>query len=135
MKTKVKSVSKVKRDNPSMVTLINAVISQLGSSDDLGYIRDASDGYSGFIYYNETHAFTIKHRAAILELLNETADQLGEDVVTMVCNFGVFRRDKASQEDKKDLYIFLGGGKPTQGPITNVLAWFTLEEVNRLFED
>ena len=37
--------------------------------------------------------------------------------------------------DKKDLYKFLSGGKPEQGTITNVMAWFALEEVNRMFED
>jgi hypothetical protein len=130
----MKNLSQVKKDNPHMLKLINAVVKQLGSTEDLGHIRNAADGYNGFIYYTDTHAFTIKNRAAIVELLNETADMMGDDVVNMVKHFGVFKGEM-DREELQDLYKILGGGKPTQGPITNVLAWFALEEVNRLFED
>jgi hypothetical protein len=130
----MKTLKQVKQDNPGLIKLINAVVKQLGSTEQLGHIRSADNGYTGFIYYSETHQFTIKNRKAILELLNETAEQLGEDVVTMVKNFGVFRGEM-DKDELKDLYIFLGEGKPEQGSVTNVLAWFALEEVNRLFED
>ena len=130
----MKTLKQVKKDNPHMVKLINAVVKQLGDAEQLGHIRNAADGYSGFIYYTDTHDFTIKNRAAIVELLNETADQLGEDVVTMVKYFGVFKGEM-DRDELKDLYTLLGGGKPEQGSVTNVMAWFALEEVNRLFED
>jgi hypothetical protein len=29
----------------------------------------------------------------------------------------------------------MGGGKVEQGTLTNVMAWFALEEVCRMFED
>lgn len=131
----MKTLKQVKQENPHMLKLINAVVKQAGGIETLDGLRSADDGYCGFIYYSDTHEFAIKNRKAITELLNETADQLGEDVVSMVCNFGVFRNNKADNQDKKDLYIFLGGGKPAQGTITNVLAWFALEEVARLFND
>jgi hypothetical protein len=37
-------------------------------------------------------------------------------------------------DDKKDLYKYLGGGKVSQGTITNILCWFAVEEVARWFE-
>ena len=129
----MKTLKQVKQENPHMLKLINAVVKQLGGSEDLGHIRSADDGYSGFIYYSDTHQFTIKNRKEIVDLLNETADQLGEDIVNMVKNFGVFK-GQMDRDELKDLYTLLGGGKPEQGTVTNVMAWFALEEVNRLFE-
>lgn len=115
--------------------LQTAVFKQLGVSlkefkANSSDYRDASAGISGFIYYNETHAFAMKNQSLICELLNDMADSLGEDVVTMVGGFGIFRRDPITKEDKQDLYNFLGGNKKTtQGPITNVLAWLCVEQL------
>ena len=131
----MKTLKQVKADNKEYLSLINAVVKQLGNSDQLGHIRSADDGYSGFTYYTDTHNFCIKNRVMIVKLLEDTAEQLGEDVVNMVCNFGVFRTSPADAQDKKDLYKLLGGGKCEQGTISNVLAWFALEEVNRMFDN
>ncbi len=95
----------------------------------------ADSGFAGFTYYSETHKFAIKHRNNIVKLLEDMSDQLGEDTVSMVGNFGVFRNSPMDQEDKKDLYKYLGGGRPDQGAITNVMAWFALEEVCRMFDN
>ena len=120
--------------------LINSVISQFGgweifkelAEDVLNIGIDA--GFSGFIYYSDTHQFAIKNRALIVAQLEDDADQLGEDVISMVSNFGVFRQSKMDADDRKDLYKYLGGGRPEQGTITNVMAWFAAEEVCRMFE-
>ena len=122
-------------------SIAEAVIDQFGGWEQ--FKESAPDvsnygidgGFSGFIYYSETHDFTLKNRAAIVELLEETADSLGVDVVAMVSNFGIFRSSAMDNDDKKDLYKILGGGKPSQGAITNVLAWFAAEEVCRLYAD
>lgn len=96
--------------------------------------RDASGGVTGFIYYSDTHEFTMKNRKLIQAALQETADEIGEEVVALVNSFGVFRDNKGMDNDERQqLYKFLGGGKPEQGSVTNVLAWFALEEtINRL---
>jgi hypothetical protein len=91
-------------------------------------------GIANFIYYEDTHKFAMKHRKQIVELLEYVADMIGEDIVEMVSNFGAFRRDKMDTDDKKDLYKYLGGGKVSQGTITNILCWFAVEEVARWFE-
>jgi hypothetical protein len=91
--------------------------------------QDASSGISGFIYYSETHEFSLKNQSLIVDLLNDVADDLGENVVDMVSNFGIFRNG-IDNDEKKDLYNFLGGNKKIkQGSITNVMAWFCVEHL------
>lgn len=133
----MKSKAQVLKDNSQYKTLINAVIRDLGGTD---YVEDvirggADAGFPGFTYYNDTHAFAMRYRKMIVSLLNEQADQLGEEVVTMVKGFGVFRNSPADSEDLQHLYKYIWGGRPEQGTITNVMAWFALEEVCRMFED
>ena len=76
----------------------------------------------------------MRNRKQIIELLEQQAEELGEEVVEMVSNFGVFRNSKMDNEDRKDLYKYLGGGRPEQGTITNVMAWYAAEEVARMFD-
>ena len=117
-------------------TLINAVIKNIG----LDSVEDVNNhgidgGFSGFIYYVDTHKFAMKHRNSIIQLLEEQADSIGEEVTEMVSHFGAFRTSKMDSDDRKDLYRYLGGGKCEQGTITNLMAWFAAEEVCRMFED
>ena len=122
-------------------SLQNAILKQIGISkkefkSNVSDYQNAQNGISGFTYYSDTHAFAMKNQTAIVELLEEQAEELGEDVVEMVSNFGIFRRDPISKEDKKDLYNFLGGNKKvTQGPITNILAWFAVEQLAFEFDN
>ena len=79
----MKSKAQVLRERPEYKRLINAVVKNIG----LGSIEDvnnwgASIGVSGFIYYEDTHDFAMKHRKQIIELLEEMANSLGEDVVS-----------------------------------------------------
>ena len=130
------SKKQVLTDNASYKTLINAVINRIG----LDSVQDVNNhgingGFNGFIYYTDTHAFAMRYRKLIVRLLEESADMLGEEVVSMVSNFGVFRNNPMDNEDKKQLYRYLGGGKCEQSQITNLMAWFAAEEVCRMFED
>ena len=95
----------------------------------------ANAGYGGFIYCSETHTFTIRYRKYIIMLLEDTAEQMGQNIEEMVAGFGVFRKSNMDLQDRRDLYKLLGGGKPSQGTITNVMAWFALEEVCRMFNE
>lgn len=118
--------------------LIDAVVNQIGGWESFkesapNIARHGIDG--GFIYYSDTHSFAVKNRKAIVELLESTADSMGVDVVEMVAGFGVFRHSPMDADDKKDLYRYLVGGRPEQGTITNVMAWFAAEEVARAYDD
>jgi hypothetical protein len=147
----MKSKKEVLQDNAQYKTLINAVYSRIGKDSIMDVVNHGIDnGFNGFIYYSETHTFAMRYRSIIVRMLEDTAESLGEDVVTMVSNFGVFRPRTNSRytesgrmgiestmdaEDKKDLYKYLGGGRPQQGTITNVMAWFAAEEVCRMFDN
>ncbi len=132
----MKSKKEVLQDNAQYKTLINAVCSRIGKDSIMDVVNHGIDGgFSGFIYYSETHSFAMRYRSIIVRMLEDTAESLGEDVVSMVSNFGVFRRSPMDSEEKKDLYKYLGGGRPQQGAITNVMAWFAAEEVCRMFDN
>jgi hypothetical protein len=130
MKTKKEVIT----ERPEYKTLINAVIANIGMDSVEDVVNHGIDGgFNGFIYYNDTHNFAMKHRKLIVKLLEEEADELGEDVVKMVSNFGVFRTSPMDNDDKKELYKYLGGGRNQQSTITNLMAWFAAEEVCRWF--
>lgn len=132
----MKSKAQVLRDNSEYKTLINAVISNIGLDSVQGVNSHGIDGgYNGFIWYSETHAFAMRYRKLIVKLLEQQADELGEEVTEMVSHFGVFRNSPMDNDDRKELYKYLGGGRPEQGTITNVMAWFAAEEVCKMFED
>jgi len=120
-------------NNQQYKTLINAVVDRIGLDSVQDVNRHGIDGgFNGFIYYSDTHTFAMRYRKLIVKLLEATADMLGEDVVKMVCSFRCVNGDN---EDKKDLYKYLGGGRNKQSTITNAMAWFAAEEVCRMFED
>ena len=132
----MKTKKTVLTENSEYKNLINAVINRIGMSSVNDVNQYGIDGgFSGFIYYSETHKFAITYRKKIVQLLEETAEMLGEDVVSMVSGFGVFRNSPMDADDKRDLYKYLGGAKPEQGTVTNVLAWFAAEEVCRMFDE
>lgn len=132
----MKTKKQVIQDNADYKALINAVISRIGMDSVMDVVNHGIDGgFSGFIYYSDTHKFAMTYRKLIVQMLEETACQLGEDVVKMVSGFGVFRHSPMDAEDRKDLYKYLGGGRPEQGTITNIMAWFAAEEVCRMFDN
>ena len=132
MKTKKQVIS----EYSDYRNLINAVISRIGMESVNDVINHGADcGFSGFIYYSDTHKFAITYRKQIVQLLEESAGSMVKDIVNMVKSFEVFRNNPMDSEDKKVLYKYLRGGRPKQGAITNVMAWFALEEVCRWFEE
>ena len=130
----MKTKAQVLRENPHHAKLIRAVLKRITKEE----IPDINNG--DFIYNADTHKFAMYYRKAIIIMLEECADMLGEDVVPMVSKFGVFydHRTKTSsmdEDDRRDLYLYLGGGKPKYHQIPNLMAWFAAEEVCRMFED
>lgn len=132
----MKTIKQVISENGEYKTLINAVISRIGK-DSIQDVNNhgAQSGFPGFIWYTDTYKFAMQYRKNIVRLLEETAEQFGEEIITMFANFGIFRNSPMDNDDKKDLYKYLGGGKPVQSTITNTLAWFALEEICRMFDE
>jgi hypothetical protein len=132
----MKTKAQVLRDYLELKTVINAVINRVGMDNVENINNHGIDGgYSGFIYNSETHQFAMRHRKTIVKMLEDTANDMGEDVIKMVSSFGIFRNSTMDNDDKKDLYRYLGGARCEQSTITNLMAWFAAEEVCRLFED
>jgi len=126
----------VLENNEDKKILINAVIKNVGMDNVENINNHGIDGgYSGFIYYSDTHKFAMRYRKYIVPMLEEQAEEFGEDVVKMVSGFGVFRSSPMDAEDKKDLYKYLGGGRCEQSMITNLMAWYAAEEVCRMFDN
>lgn len=117
-------------------SLVRSIRRQL----DLDQLRDvashgADAGWPGFTHYNDTVAFFKKHRAAIVEMAERMADDLGEETAAMIAGFNCLEDDA---ETRKGIYACLGGG-PIKGfdaeLVANALAWFALEEVASAFAD
>ena len=132
----MKTKTSVLRENSDYSVLINAVINRVGLDSVEDINRHGIDGgFSGFIYYEETHEFAMRHRKLIKQLLYKTAESLGESVLTLVKHLGVFRNDKMDRKEEGDLFSYLGNGRTEQGRVTNIMAWFAAEEVCRWFDE
>jgi len=132
----MKTKKTVLAENSEFKTLINAVISKVGL-DSVNHINSygIGGGFCGFVYYSDTHKFAMKHRKLIIWMLESEAGSFGQEVIEMVSNFGVFRTSKMDNEDRKELYRYIGGGKCEQSTITNLMAWYAAETVCRMFEN
>lgn len=132
----MKTKKEVLQDNQDFKTLINAVINRIGLESVNEVINHGADsGFNGFIYYSDTHKFALKYRKQIIEMLKMQAEDFGTPVMEMVKGFGVFRNPCFDSQDETDFYNYMGGGKPEQGTLTNVMAWYALEEVCRMFDN
>jgi hypothetical protein len=126
-------------------SLVRAVIRQLGGWTEakqsmIDIANNGIDGgFHGFFYYKETVPFFRRNRAAIYELVKETATDVGENPMGLVAGFGCLKGD-----DLQDSIMrCLGGGSirwgENDGPddtlVANALAWFAGEEVARRYAD
>jgi len=133
----IPTMQSVIKDNPDFATLIRAVVKLIGKdSIDAVNTLGANAGFSGFIYYTETHDFAMKHRDAIIKLLEWSNEQFGEckTLVEFIAGFQEFKKCAIDPLEYKELYQYLGDANPPPGRITNMMAWFALEEVCRMFD-
>lgn len=130
----MKTKAQVIRENSQYKSLINAVINRIGldSVEDVNR-HGINGGYSGFIYYVDTHAFAMRYRRDILQLAKDMVDAIGyKNIHDMVMQFVCINGD---DDDYNELCKYVGGGRCEQSSITNAMAWFAAEEVCRMFED
>ena len=132
----MKTIKQVIEERPGYRILINAVIKRVGKNSipDINSYGIAG-GYNGFIYYVDTYNFAMRYRKYIIKLLEELSREFCEEIIKMVSNFQYFHRNPMDNDDRKDLYRYLGDGKPKGQIITNLLAWLAAEEVCRWFEE
>ena len=125
--------------------LAPAVLRQLGGGRDaVETAIDAGEhgadaGWSGFTYYRDTKRFAKRHRAAIVQTMQDMASNLGEQPIELVKGF---RCLKGLEDADEAIAIALYGGKARSQEVQdsvdlvyNALAWFALEEVGRAIVD
>ena len=128
----------IKNSNIS-AKLIRAVSRQIGSweyfTESAQDIQNhgADGGWNGFTWYTDTCKFYRRNRAAILAMLESLADDLGEDLLSLVASFNCLRQYKLTQNEvAQALYLSKGEWVDT---VQNAMAWFALEEVARAYCD
>ena len=128
------------------VQTVNAVIEALGYSpqgtgDEFKELsaefencaeNGAYCGFGGFIYYHETIPFFIANRQDIVSHIENMAEEIGTDIISMVQGFGVFRHGSKPTAGEVGRALY-GSGKtwPELTTLYNVFAWYALEEVSR----
>jgi hypothetical protein len=133
--------------------LINAVVRQLGGKDSLEDIcnHGIDGGFHGFIYYNDTIAFYKRNRSEIVALVNQMAEELGENPIDMIAGFnclagqyprkaGNYGFDTEFDKARRELYpsisrCLYGRITDEDTQVANALAWFAGEEVARAYCD
>jgi len=92
----------------------------------------ADAGWSGFTYYSDTVAFYKAHKAEILALAQQMAEEFGQDMIEMIRGFRCIsnqgKPDYSTSEIAEALY---SGRGESADLIRNAMAWFALEEVAR----
>jgi hypothetical protein len=124
-------------------SLIKAVVRGLGgwtqfkvtSLDVVNH--GAAGGYGDFIFYSGTIAFAYKNRDAILKLLTDLNESIGEttSVISLVQTFGCLKSQDIGADE---IGLALYGPKKAaieQTQVMNALAWLALEEVCRAYMD
>jgi len=92
----------------------------------------ANNGFGSFIYYSDTCQFFLDNRRDIIDLVNELADDMGEDVISLVAGFGCLKTYCADREGKDEIgRAIYGTPADDDTQVMNALAWFALEEVAR----
>ena len=90
----------------------------------------ANCGFGGFIYYHETISFYKANRKDIVNHIEQTAAELGTDIISMVQNFGIFRNSKKPSAGEVGKALWGSANNPELTTLYNVFAWYALEEVS-----
>ena len=129
--------NQIKAENTRFPRLTRAILRKLNRERLADVARHGADaGWSGFTYYTDTNAFYKAHKADILELAKQCAEDFGQEMLVMVQGFNCLS-DKSNGRGKPfysldeiaaALHSDKGEGSTC---IRNAMAWFALEEVAR----
>jgi hypothetical protein len=90
----------------------------------------AKGGFSGFVCSRDTTAFFIKNRQDIANHMEQTAEELGTDIFSMVQSFGVFRNTDKPSAGEIGKALWGNQLSPKFSDLYNVFAWYALEEIS-----
>ena len=88
----------------------------------------ANCGFGAFCYHSDTVKFAVDNKKDILKLCQDLADDLGEDVISMIASFNCLK-DMQLKPSEIGAVIY-GSDRDSDEAIQilNALAWFALEE-------
>lgn len=116
--------------------LIRAVVLQSGGWDSFKEMAEditnhgVDGGFHGWIYHAQTVPFAKRNKAAIMEIAEIMADDLGESVMRMIAGFNCLKMEEA---DAAEAIYNPRSDNRTQ--VFNALAWYAAEEVARSYCD
>ena len=138
-KPKMSNFLKSANINPK---LVGAVIRQFGGWEN--FQEKAADvanhgidgGYCGFIYYDDTVAFTKKHKKVIIENIKQFADEFGESFTKVIADFNCLKNSGITDDDVITALMYPRSCEEyiiTQ--VYNALAWYAGETVAHEYAD
>jgi hypothetical protein len=89
----------------------------------------ADCGWSGFTYYTDTIAFYKKHRQDIVQHMEQTAADMGTDIISMVQSFGDFRNSDKPTPSEVGRALWESKTEEDLTNLYNLFSWYVLEEV------
>lgn len=114
-------------------SLTRAILKNLDREQLEDVARHGADaGWSGFTYYNETVAFFKAHKADILEMAKQDANDFGQEMLEMIRGFRCLGNNSKPDYSTDEIAeaIYAGRGECSD-LIRNALAWYALETVAR----
>ena len=122
--------------------LTGAAIRQFGGWED--FREKAHDvanqglagGFCGFIFYDETNAFTKKHKKLIIENVKQLADDVGENFTKVIAGFNCLKNTGIKEDDVMMALMYPRScDEYTVTQVYNALAWYAGETVAREYAD
>jgi hypothetical protein len=96
--------------------------------------QGADSGFPGFTYYTDTIWFFRHNRKDIVNNIIGTAADIGEDVIKMIQNFGIFRYSTPPGSDEVGRALWASAHLHHDlTTLYNVFAWYTLEEISNIW--
>ena len=88
----------------------------------------ADGGFGAFCYYSDTVKFAVDNKKDILILCQSLADDIGEDVLSMIAGFNCLK-DMDLKPSEVGAVVYGNDHDSDEAiQILNALAWFALEE-------
>lgn len=127
------NASQIKISDTRFPALTRAVLGTVDRESLVDVCNHGADsGFPGFTYYKDTEAFFAKHKADILSMAQAMAEDIGEDMLTMIGGFACLKSEGLTPTQIGGA-IFGSTDDNTGGwgTVRNAMAWFALEEVAR----
>jgi len=93
----------------------------------------AKGGFCGFILYSETVAFFMVNRKDIVSHMEQSAADMGIDIIAMIQGFGIFHNCDKPKPSEVGRALWDSKRNHELTELYNVFAWYALEEVSHIW--